>query len=67
MDIPAAQRKAGQASTQVDYTSNLDIYSKANRYSIRFSFSLFLLLVIFRSFVLSLVLSFSFSLLLFFS
>jgi len=31
MDIPAAQRKAGQASTQVDYTSNLDIYSKANR------------------------------------
>jgi len=31
MDIPAAQRKAGQASTMVDYTSNLDIYSKANR------------------------------------
>jgi len=31
MDIPAAQRKAGEASTHVDYTSNLDIYSKANR------------------------------------
>merc|ERR1719245_264714 len=31
MDIPAAQRKAGEASTLVDYTSNLDIYSKANR------------------------------------
>merc|ERR1719245_1923201 len=31
MDIPAAQRKAGQASTMIDYTSNLDIYSKANR------------------------------------
>jgi len=31
MDIPAAQRKAGEASTHVDYVSNLDIYSKANR------------------------------------
>jgi len=31
MDIPAAQMKAGQASTMVDYTSNLDIYSQAHR------------------------------------
>jgi len=31
MDIPGAQRKAGKASTTIDYTSNLDIYSKANR------------------------------------
>jgi len=31
MDIPAAQRQAGRASTMVDYTSNLDIYSRANR------------------------------------
>jgi len=31
MDIPAAQMKAGRASTMVDYTSNLDIYSQAHR------------------------------------
>ena len=31
MDIPAAQRMAAKASTMVDYVSNLDIYSKANR------------------------------------
>ena len=32
MDIPAAQIMASKASTQIDYTSNLDIYSKANRF-----------------------------------
>merc|ERR1719249_350583 len=31
MDIPEAQRKAAAATTQVDYTSSLDIYSKAHR------------------------------------
>ena len=31
MDIPAAQRMAAKASTTLDYVSNLDIYSKANR------------------------------------
>lgn len=31
VDIPAAQRMAARASTMVDYVSNLDIYSKANR------------------------------------
>jgi len=31
MDIPGAQLKASKASTHIDYTSNLDIYSKANR------------------------------------
>jgi len=31
MDIPGAQVMASKASTQIDYTSNLDIYSKANR------------------------------------
>jgi len=31
MDIPGAQRKAATATTQVDYTSSLDIYSKAYR------------------------------------
>ena len=32
MDIPGAQVMASKASTQIDYTSNLDIYSKANRW-----------------------------------
>jgi hypothetical protein len=31
MDIPAAQRKAHESSTLVEYTSKLDIYSNANR------------------------------------
>eukprot|EP00088_Acartia_fossae_P010820 TRINITY_DN1541_c0_g1_i3.p1 TRINITY_DN1541_c0_g1~~TRINITY_DN1541_c0_g1_i3.p1 ORF type:complete len:536 (-),score=228.63 TRINITY_DN1541_c0_g1_i3:587-2194(-) len=31
MDIPGAQRKAAASTTSIDYTSNLDIYSKACR------------------------------------